>query len=203
MMMNLPLDVLMTVFAYLPLHVAENLWIALLVQHDDSLRSLLLHVMSRSHFAMSIQKIARGMLTRNVNPAATFVALVYRAARMILRRVQHSQTDAGTPVCDGPVWIVNFGVTDNVMLFVPAAPSAREEEWPEYDLAAALSVTRLEICNTSQAYDSSVGHSAEEILKIAVEHPEFCKELRQLVSVTEPTMPRGDLHTPSDGVVFW
>ena len=73
----------------------------------------------------------------------------------------------------------------------------------EYDLAAALSVTRLEICSNSQAYNSGVGHSAEEILKIAVEHPEFCKELRQFVSVTEPTMPRCDLHTPSDGVVYW
>jgi len=193
MLMELPHDMLAVVLAHLPMPGAANL---LRTTRDRSLRTLLLDCMLRARCAAHIQRHARGRLTRNANPAATFVALVYRAARTLLRRVQDGQTQQGTPVCYGPLWVVNFHVAENLMLFVPAAPSAREDEWPDHDLWAALSVTCLEI----HSLDGVHCHSPAEMVKVALEHPGFLEELRQLATSPDAAC---DLHTPSDGIAFW
>ena len=130
MLTAVPVDVLLRMMSFLSMRDAASLRCTMCLYRGDTLQ-----YMVHSMFAVRIQRVVRGVLARNNNPAATFVSLVYRTANSLVRCVQDGETDEGTPWCeDGPFWIVNFwahgdeeggdGDLDGDMLFVPAARSA-------------------------------------------------------------------------------
>ena len=175
--------------------------------------------MTKSRFAIRLQRMVRGVLARNNNPAATFVSLAYRAARTLVRRVQDGETDEGTPLCaDGdPFWIVNFlacGDEEDLesryddMLFVPAARSATAADWPDLDLFFAGKVKCLQICadwSNQNAPRDDMCVSLVDIMTLLDKHPGLCTRLRRYTDPSTYPLTVGrhvDMHTPSDGILF-
>ena len=198
MLMNLPHDIHMTMaLSHLSVQGTANLRCA---TRDPDLRILLLHCMFHARCTIQIQRVVRGIITRNANPAATFVALVYRTAQTLLRRVQDGQTQEGTPlVHESPAWIFHLYLEDGAMLFVPAATRARQREWLEYDLENAESVKWLEIC-APWCNGKEARHSHTDILTLLEKYPGLREHLHRLASDRAPNF---DVHTPSDGIALF